>query len=97
MQEIRRLRSEGVDAELFTLCKNQLYGELIADLENIDDVAAGLFSAFSRGRTPAEEIDTLAAITLEDVNGALQNLLQEEYSATVIIRPAGEKKGELAS
>ena len=33
----------------------------------------------------------------EDVNGALQNLLQEEYSATVIIRPAGEKKGELAS
>ena len=57
----------------------------------------GLFSAFSRGRTPAEEIDTLAAITLEDVNGALQNLLQEEYSATVIIRPAGEKKGELAS
>lgn len=97
LQEIRRLRSEGVDAELFTLCKNQLYGELIADLENIDDVAAGLFSAFSRGRTPAEEIDTLAAITLEDVNGALQNLLQEEYSATVIIRPAGEKKGELAS
>ena len=41
LQEIRRLRSEGVDAELFTLCKNQLYGELIADLENIDDVAAG--------------------------------------------------------
>lgn len=92
LDEIRRLRSEGVEEELFTLCKNQLYGELIADLENIDDVAAGLFSAFSRGRTPAEEIETLASITLDDINGALQALLREEASATVVIHPAGEKK-----
>mgnify|MGYP003376478303 FL=1 len=92
LKEIERLRTEGIEEELFTLCKNQLYGELIADLENIDDVATGLFSTFSRGRTPAEEIETLAAISLDDINGALKAMLCEECSSTVIIHPVGEKK-----
>lgn len=88
LDEIVRLRRQGVDEELFTLCKNQLYGELVQDLENIDDVAAGLFGAFAKGRTPEQEIEMLASITPADVNRALDSLLRVEHSATVIIRPA---------
>ena len=53
LDEIARLRGEGVDGELFTLCKNQMYGEMLQDLENIEDAAtalAGLFSAGARWR-----------------------------------------------
>ncbi len=88
MEEIARLAREGVDEELFRLCKNQMYGELVQDLENIEDVAGALASSFFRGRTPADEIETLASVTLSDVNGALRAMLCTERSATVIIRPA---------
>ena len=57
-------------------------------LENIEDVAGALASSFFRGRTPADEIETLASVTLSDVNGALRAMLCTERSATVIIRPA---------
>ena len=88
LDEIARLQREGADEELFTLCKNQIYGELVQDLENVEDVASTLASSFFRGRTPADEIETLASVTLEEVNAALQTMLCTERSATVIIRPA---------
>ena len=90
LQEIARIKREGVDTQLFTLCKNLMYGELVQDLENIDDVAAGLAGAFLRGRTQAEEISALAALTADDVNAALRTMLEESRSATVIIRPTQE-------
>lgn len=93
LAEIDRLRKEGIDETLFKLCKNQLYGELISGLEAVDDVAAGLFSAHQRKRTPAQEIEALAAITKEDVQSALNTMLLEENSAVVIIRPV-QKEGE---
>ena len=68
MEEIARLAREGVDEELFRLCKNQMYGELLAGLENVEDAATGLLSAWLRGRTPAEELQALAALTPADVN-----------------------------
>lgn len=49
MEEIARLAREGVDEELFRLCKNQMYGELLAGLENVEDAATGLLSAWLRG------------------------------------------------
>ncbi len=90
MAEIARIKKEGVDAQLFTLCKNLMYGEMVQDLENIDDIAAGLAGAFLRGRTQADEISALAALTVEDVNAALHTMLDESRSATVVIRPTQE-------
>ena len=90
LAEIARLREHGADAELFTLCKNLMYGELVQDLETVDDVATGMAGAFFKGRTPAQEMETLAALTVDDVNAALKTMLREERSATVIIRPSGD-------
>ncbi len=87
LEEIARQKSEGVDEELFILCKNQLYGELVQELENVEDVASALASSFFRGHSPADEIETLAALTIEDVNEALRTMLCEERSATLLIRP----------
>lgn len=87
LMEIARLRCQGVEEELFLLCKNLMYGELVQSLENIEDVAAGLFNAFKKDCTPAQEIEMLASITKQDIDAALQELLLEENSTTVIIRP----------
>lgn len=88
LDEIARLRREGADEELFTLCKNQLYGEMVQDLENVEDVAGALASSFFHGHTPADEIETLASITRGEVNEALRAMLDTSRSATVIIRPS---------
>ena len=92
MDEIARLRAEGVDGELFTLCKNQMYGEMLQDLENIEDAATALAGSFFRRRALAEEIEALASLTKAEVDEALQGMLCEDRSATVVIRPEKEDK-----
>ena len=82
------LSTRGVDPELFTLVKNQMYGEMLADVENVDDAAEEMGMAFLKGRTLADEIEALATLTVDDVNKALQTMLLRENCAVVHIYPA---------
>ncbi|MFV0414642.1 MAG: EF-P 5-aminopentanol modification-associated protein YfmH [Oscillospiraceae bacterium] len=88
LAEIERQRREGVDAAQFETCKKMMYGAAIADLESLERVASTLSGSYFHGRTPAEELAAIAALTIEDVNGALQTMLQQNASATVVINPA---------
>ena len=88
LAEIERLRTEGVDEELFTLCKNQLYGEMVQDLESTESAASLLAGSFLRGCRPGEELEALASVTRQDLDDALQTMLRPERSATVVVDPA---------
>ena len=88
LAEIERLRTEGVDEELFTLCKNQLYGEMVQDLESTESAASLLAGSFLRGCRPGEELEALASVTKQDLDDALQTMLRPERSATVVVDPA---------
>ena len=88
LAEIERLRTEGVDEELFTLCKNQLYGEMVQDLESTESAASLLAGSFLRGCRPGEELEALASVTKQDLDDALQTMLRPERSATVMVDPA---------
>ena len=87
-EEIERMRREGVDPEIFMLVKNQMYGELLGDVEAVDDAAEEAAAACLKGRTLADEIAALAALTVEDANALLQTALREENRAYVQIDPA---------
>ncbi|MBS1313586.1 MAG: insulinase family protein [Subdoligranulum sp.] len=87
-EEIERMRREGVDPEFFMLVKNQMYGELLGDVEAVDDAAEEAAAACLKGRTLADEIAALAALTVEDANALLQTALREENRAYVQIDPA---------
>ena len=87
LEEIARIRREGVDRELFRLCKNAMYGDLVRGLENIEESASGMASMFFRGCTTEEEAAALAALRPEDLDEALRTMLLEEHATTVIIRP----------
>lgn len=86
-EEIKRLRREGVDPELFTLVKNQMYGEMLADLEGVEDAAEALASAHLRGNTLADEIEALATLTVADADAAMQSMLSEDRMTYVEIEP----------
>ena len=86
-QEIARLRREGVDPRLFTLVKNEMYGELLAVLEGVENAATQLTGAWLKGCTLEDQITTLAALTPADADEALQTMLLPENEAYVQIDP----------
>lgn len=90
-KQIEFLRKNGVNRKLFTLVKNQMYGEMLADLENVEDAADEMAGACLHGRTLADEIETLAALKPEDADAALGVMLREPESAYVEIQPQNDE------
>lgn len=88
-EEIERLRAEGVDREVFTLCKNEKYGQLVENLENVEDSASQMADFALMGQTVAQQIEMLAGLTPEDADAALQRILQPSRMARVRILPDG--------
>ena len=86
-KEIERLRTEGIDPEVFLLVKNQMYGELLGDVETVDDAAEEAAAACLKGRTLADEIAALAELTVADANALMKTALREENRAYVQIDP----------
>ncbi len=89
LEEIERVRREGVDPEIFTLCKNQKYGTLMENLENAEDSATQIADFALTNRTVAQQIDMLASLRVEDANAALQNLYSTDRMAVLHILPDG--------
>lgn len=87
LEEIRRLRAEGIDREVFTLCKNEKYGQLIENLENVEDAASQIADCALSGQTVAQQVSMLAGLTAEDADAALQDVLCEERMAFMLIQP----------
>ncbi len=83
--EIESIRANGIDEEVFRLCKNLMYGEMVTDIENVEDVAGSLASNFFKGYTAQQAFETLAALNTSDINNALQNMLKQENSVIVKI------------
>ena len=89
LDEIERVRKEGVDREIFTLCKNEKYGQLIENLENVEDSASQMADFALAGQTVAQQITMLAGLTAEDADAALQHILRPERMAVMYIEPDG--------
>lgn len=89
LEEIRRVRAEGIDREVFTLCKNEKYGQLIENLENVEDSASQIADCALSGQTVAQQVSMLAGLTAEDADAALQTVLCEERMAFMLIEPDG--------
>lgn len=94
LEEIERLRSQGVDRELFTLCKNQMYGQLVCELDSVTGAAGALCSSALKGRSLYEEMTQLVKLTAEDMDQAFQTMLLPENSATVVIWPDSRQEAE---
>lgn len=89
LEEIERVRREGVDPEIFTLCKNQKYGTLIENLENAEDSASQIADFALTGRSVAQQIEMLAGLRVEDANAAMQELYSTDRMAVLHILPDG--------
>ena len=89
LDEIARVRAAGVDREVFILCKNEKYGQLIENLENVEDSASQMADFALSGQTVAQQITMLAGLTAEDADAALQHILSTDRMAVMDILPDG--------
>ena len=87
--QIARVRAAGVDREVFTLCKNEKYGQLIENLENVEDSASQMADFALSDERVAQQISMLAGLTAEDADAALQHILRTDRMATMYILPDG--------
>ena len=89
LDEIEQVRRAGIDREVFTLCKNEKYGQLIENLENVEDSASQMADFALSGQTVAQQITMLAGLTAEDADAALQHILSTDRMAVMDILPDG--------
>lgn len=87
LAEIARVRAQGVDREIFALCKNEKYGAMIESLENVEDTAGLLADCALEFKTASQQMAELAALTAADADRALQAILSEERMAVMYIMP----------
>ncbi len=87
LNEIEHIKKHGADEQMFKLCKNLMYGELICSLDNVEGVASEISNIFFKERTPAQMMQVLANLKLSDVDEMLNKVLKESTSASVIINP----------
>ena len=89
LDEIEQVRRAGIDREVFTLCKNEKYGQLIENLENVEDSASQMADFALSGQTVSQQITMLAGLTAEDADAALQHILSTDRMAVMDILPDG--------
>lgn len=88
---IDELKKEGISEEEFFTSKNSMYGSMIVDFENVEEVATSIANAHFKGRTAYTALETLSGITLEDVNSQLQTMFRQDKRTVFTVLPLEDK------
>lgn len=86
-KEIKKLKEIGIDKETFEISKRSIYGSNISGLNSSSAIANAMISMKFNGRELYKYIDSLAVITLEDVNRRLREIMMEDKAVLSVILP----------
>ncbi len=71
IDEIERVKAQGLDRELYESIKKSTYGSIIMESNNAEAVANNLIASFMSGVEPYDNIKVLTEMTYEDVQKSL--------------------------
>ena len=86
--EIARLKSEGLDKELFEAVRRALYGSAIRTFDSVEGIAMQEVAAAMFGYGVWDEIDFLQKVTIEDVAERLA-VFGEDKAVLSVVKPEG--------
>ena len=89
MEEVQRLKKEGIQEEDFHACKNAIYGRMVRALRDVEDSATALLSAEMAGISFFDSVQMLADITPADVARRLETDFDSDTAAMAVVRPRG--------
>ena len=85
LAEFERIKSEGIDENLFRNIKKLSYGKLIRELNNVEEVANIMINSHMDGVSPYAEAEILAEVTSGDVLDFIKTeLLPEKLAISVV-------------
>jgi predicted Zn-dependent peptidase len=73
-QAIDKIKENGITEEQFAISKNAMYGSMVVDFENVEEVATSLVNQYFKGNTAYNSLEIFKEITLEDVNAQLKTM-----------------------
>ena len=89
LNEVERISREGVDENIFRRIKRSTYGLLIRELNNVDAVANLMINSHIDGVAPYDAIDTISALTADDINNFIRNELRNDRVVLSVIEKDG--------
>ena len=94
-EEIRKAvaqyRKTGIDKESFDRSRRKLYGRLIMEYNEVEELAQNMVDAYFHGVGLFDRVEVCRNLTLEDVNARLQAVLADEDTALSVILPTDGK------
>ena len=92
IDEINRCKKEGLDEERFNIIKKSYYGALIRDLNDAEAIATIMLNAGMENLSAFDVIESVAAVTFEDVQKRLEKQFNTENVTLSIIEPLDKKE-----
>lgn len=85
------IRKSGIDAQSFERARRKLYGRMVMQFNDVEDIAMQMAESFFAGERLFENIDVCRGLTADDANARLRDILQDEYTALSVILPVERK------
>lgn len=92
IEEIERCKKEGFDETRFNNIKKAYYGALIRDLNDAEAIATNMLNAGMEKLSAFDAIETVAAVTFEDMAKRLEKQFDTKNVTISIIEPLGGKE-----
>lgn len=92
IEEINRCKKEGLDEKRFNIIKKSYYGALIRDLNDAEAIATIMLNAGMEKLSAFDVIESVAAVTFEDVQKRLEKQFNTENVTLSIIEPLADKE-----
>lgn len=92
IEEIERCKKEGFDESRFNNIKKAYYGALIRDLNDAEAIATNMLNAGMEKLSAFDAIETVAAVTFEDMAKRLEKQFDTKNVTISIIEPLGGKE-----
>ncbi|MBR4889046.1 MAG: insulinase family protein [Clostridia bacterium] len=92
LEEIERMRREGISAEDFERARRSVYGSNISAFNSVESIATSLMMFSFKEYELFRYIDAVAALTLEDVTDCMQQILDPAHRAVSVICPITDEE-----
>lgn len=92
IEEIERCKKEGLDEKRFNIFKKTYYGGLIRNLGDAESIATNMLNAGMEKLSAFDVIETVAAVTFEDVSRRLETQFNPKNVTLSIIEPIKDKE-----
>ena len=92
LEEIERMRHEGIATEDFERARRSVYGSNISAFNSVESIATSLMTCSFRNYELFRYIDAVAKLTMEDVTSCMEKILDPAHRAVSVITPLTEEE-----